>query len=156
MWKLRPLGYISWTAWPHSKSTQGPRLPPPGIFFSYHVLCFFEIWKDIEHVMLSEYNVFLSFTHRTFQDSLDPDRFPRSPAFARLPRDFLSRVVKSRPAKAPSCDLPTRDRISSKGPAKYGLCGKYNQQNASMEWLQWLQAGKCERNPFAMEYLQAR
>ena len=32
MWKLGPLGYISRTKWPDSKSIRGPRLPP-GIFF---------------------------------------------------------------------------------------------------------------------------
>jgi hypothetical protein len=45
--------------------------------------------------------------------------FPGPQLFPGFPEIFF--LVLSRPAKAQSCDLPTRDRISSKGPAKFGL-----------------------------------
>jgi hypothetical protein len=57
----------------------------------------------------------------TSPDSLDTSPLSRPAQLFRLPRGFLSRVVIHALPMALSCDLPTRDRISSKAPAKYGL-----------------------------------
>jgi hypothetical protein len=52
-----------------------------------------------------------------------PVHFPRPAQLFRLPRGFHSRVVIHALPKALSCDLPTRDRISSR-PRRNMACGK--------------------------------
>jgi hypothetical protein len=81
----------------------------------------FEIFAMFENILLSEKNVSLFFTQPTSPDSLDTSPLSRPAQLFRLPRGFLSRVVIHTLPKALSCDLPTRDRILSKAPAKYGL-----------------------------------
>jgi hypothetical protein len=71
VWKLRPWGYISWTIWPDSKSTQGPRLPPPGILFS--TIFVFEFLKvsRMSCCQKAMFSFFFFFAQPTSPDSLD-------------------------------------------------------------------------------------
>ena len=89
--------------------------------YSFLSRLFLKFLQCFENVLLSENNVSLFFTQPTSPDSLDTSPLSRPAQLFRLPRGFLSRVVIHALPKALSCDLPTRDRISSKAPAKYGL-----------------------------------
>ena len=98
-----------------------PRTKAAARYILFSITLVFEIFAMFENILLSEKNVSLFFTQPTSPDSLDTSPLSRPAQLFRLPRGFLSRVVIHTLPKALSCDLPTRDRISSKAPAKYGL-----------------------------------
>jgi hypothetical protein len=114
--KLRPPGYFSWTIWPDSKSTPGRR-PPRGILLFLSQLSFLIFAKCREYHVVRKQCFFFSSRNQHLWIFWIPICFFRSPGLPGFPEIFFL-VCQSRPPKAPSCDLPTRDRISSKGPGE--------------------------------------
>jgi hypothetical protein len=109
-------------------------------YIVFHHACFFELFARFReyHVVRKQCFPFLRATNVSGFPWI-PIRCPRSQLYQAL-RTFSFSCCQPRPAKALSCDLPTRDRISSKGPAKYGLVVS-TQQN---KWNWLLQAGKLQ------------
>jgi hypothetical protein len=127
--KLRPLGYFSWTIWPDFRNTPEPRLPPGILLFPSRL--FFEFFATTPKISCCSKSMFFLFIPNQHLRILwIPVRFARSPALPGSSEVFFL-VCQSRPAKAPSCDLPTRDRISSKGPRRNMACGKYPAHSAT-------------------------
>jgi len=85
---------------------------------------FLNFCKTAENIMLSEINVF-PFLDQTNISGISgyQSAFPGLQLCQALQRFSFS--YQSRPAKALSCDLPTRDRISSKRPRRNMACRKY-------------------------------
>jgi hypothetical protein len=134
--KLRPPGYFSWTIWPDSKSTPGRR-PPRGILLFLSQLSFLIFAKCREYHVVRKQCFFFSSRNQHLWIFWIQIRFSRSPGLPGFPEIFFL-VCQSRPPKAPSCDLPTRDRISSKGPGEIWpmVSATYPVSDKIPSWLQ--------------------